>query len=163
MVQPIILTPSYPAWPMGHATEAYTFAKIICALTGQAGSPMAQQLQVIARRIADNRVITGVHFPIDSTAGFVLAEAMSDYFIARCTSVAGTPTEEVAPVKLDSALLSGSADGDPSAAFENDSPWNETAGAPAATRQAALKIVRSKILACLWERSTSELQAHGWA
>ena len=110
---------------MGHATEAYMFAKIICALAGQAaGSPMAQQLRVIARRIADNRVIAGVHFPIDSTAGFVLAEAMSDYFIARCTRTkADGKPNEVSSVKLDSASLNANVDADPSTVFDDISGW----------------------------------------
>ena len=123
---------------------------------------MAQQLQVIARRIADNRVIAGVHFPIDSTAGFALAEAMGDYFIARCTATAANPVK-VAPVKLDASLLNATTDADPSTIFDGTSAWSSTQGTAAATRSAEIDVSPSDILGGLWTRAANELAAHGWA
>ena len=39
----------------------------------------------IAERIATNRTVAGVHFPVDSVAGMVLAQTLSDFFVARFT------------------------------------------------------------------------------
>jgi hypothetical protein len=43
-----------------------------------------EQLMRQAARVAINRTVAGVHFPVDSTAGRVLGVTLAEYFIARC-------------------------------------------------------------------------------
>ena len=43
------------------------------------------QLDRVSARITTNRVIAGVHFPVDSMAGRMLGVALGEYFYGRCT------------------------------------------------------------------------------
>jgi hypothetical protein len=42
------------------------------------------QLMRLAARIAINRTVAGVHFPIDSAAGAMLGMTLGHYFVSRC-------------------------------------------------------------------------------
>jgi hypothetical protein len=92
-VQPMILTPGYTAFPSGHATEAYFMAEFLPVLAG-AKEPggtefvkqsMRVQMQRMAFRIAENRVVAGLHFPIDGLAGQLLGTSLARFFIRCCS------------------------------------------------------------------------------
>ena len=86
-IQPIIATPSHSAYPSGHATEAYMIAYTLpglVALPGPTRTHIQTQLLAQAHRIAENRTVAGVHFPVDSLAGQLLAKALADYFLFHC-------------------------------------------------------------------------------
>jgi membrane-associated phospholipid phosphatase len=84
-VQPMITTPGHGSLPSGHATQAYILAHVLQRLLDvPAQHPTAIQLQRQAARIATNRVVAGVHFPIDSIAGRLLGWALGEYFLRRC-------------------------------------------------------------------------------
>jgi len=101
LVQPMVLTPGYSAYPSGHATEAYFAAELLAALHEVANNiagvdpakPVASslrgQLKRLAYRVAENRVVAGLHFPVDSLAGQLLGGAMARYFIWSCTVGSG--------------------------------------------------------------------------
>ena len=133
------------------------FARVMLALTGQSStSQLGQQLNLTARRIADNRVIAGVHFPIDSPAGFVLAEVMADYLLARCGVVTSIKSKA-----LDGGALSSDADADPADLTTPNSGWS---GAVAALTVAGpVNIASSSLMVEMWTRATDELKSHGFA
>ena len=99
LVQPIIATPSHSAYPSGHATEAFAFAGLlallelvakgvtdpVATLTAALKGP-AKALEMLpfrlAARIADNRTIAGVHFPVDSAHGALLGVGCASAFYA---------------------------------------------------------------------------------
>jgi hypothetical protein len=86
-IQPIIATPSHSAYPSGHATEAFMIAYALPKiLTNDASAQSAYQTQLErqAHRIAENRTVAGVHFPVDSGAGQILAKVLADYFLFSC-------------------------------------------------------------------------------
>ena len=87
-VGPCIPTPGHASLPAGHAVVAFLFAALLPRLLSKAGPKRAQQRRQqflrLAHRISHNRVVAGLHFPIDAVAGRLLGEALADYFIAVC-------------------------------------------------------------------------------
>jgi membrane-associated phospholipid phosphatase len=94
-VQPMITTPGHGSFPMGHATQAYAVAYVLKSLLNLFPDPTAtpaypgvptivDQLDRLVARITTNRVIAGVHFPVDSMAGRMLGTALGEYFVGRC-------------------------------------------------------------------------------
>ncbi|MEL6412013.1 MAG: phosphatase PAP2 family protein [Pseudomonadota bacterium] len=67
---PMIPVPMHPSWPSGHATEAYLVAEALGAAKAEFRTPA----MVVARRIAENREVAGVHYHEDSEAGRLMAE-----------------------------------------------------------------------------------------
>jgi len=88
-VQPLIGTPGHGSLPSGHATEAFIVAHVLWSLVHQANAASHlswfEQLMRQAARVAINRTIAGVHFPVDSAAGQVLGLALGEYFVHRAT------------------------------------------------------------------------------
>jgi membrane-associated phospholipid phosphatase len=90
-VQPVLTTPGHGTFPMGHATQAYAVAHMLRSLlklnpTKPPHRMVIEQLERQAARIATNRVIAGVHFPVDSMAGRMLGVALAEYLVGRCKS-----------------------------------------------------------------------------
>lgn len=91
-VQPIIQTPSHSAYPSGHATEAFAMATMFDALMdpneqaqGVAHAMDARPLPFrMAARIAANRTVAGVHFPVDSAHGALLGIAVAEVVLSHC-------------------------------------------------------------------------------
>jgi hypothetical protein len=67
-----IAVPLHPAYPSGHATQAFTRARVLGRLDPQNKEVYLQS----AERIARNREIAGLHYPSDSLAGRVLADQL---------------------------------------------------------------------------------------
>ncbi|MBE0586939.1 MAG: phosphatase PAP2 family protein [Hydrogenophaga sp.] len=90
-IQPMIPTPGHGSWPSGHATEAFAVAQMLQPFMNQArpgkkdGENSQVQLQRLAARIAVNRTVAGVHFPVDSAAGRLLGGSLGEFFVARAT------------------------------------------------------------------------------
>ena len=72
-VQPVVQTPDHSSFPSGHATEAFALATVLSQMAfsqAPAAAVAASALPYrLAHRIATNRVVAGVHYPIDSAAG----------------------------------------------------------------------------------------------
>lgn len=81
-VQPMIETPGHGALPSGHATHAAMLAELLGEIA-YADLPAGQDmLDRLARRIAFNRVVAGVHFPMDSLVGHRLGRVIGRLLVA---------------------------------------------------------------------------------
>ena len=74
--------PGHPSFPSGHATQAMLMALCVGeAVKNQVSNDVPvwpPLLQTLARRIARNREIAGLHFRSDTKAGFELARKTFD-------------------------------------------------------------------------------------
>ncbi|WP_422370155.1 phosphatase PAP2 family protein [Hoeflea sp.] len=83
-VLPVIQTPDHSSFPAGHAVEPFAVATVLDRLmfpTASDGLTAWRLPYRIAHRIALNRVIAGVHFPIDIIAGAVVGIAIGEAFL----------------------------------------------------------------------------------
>nr|WP_256368908.1 phosphatase PAP2 family protein [Ruegeria sp. HKCCD5849] len=111
-VQPIIQTPDHSTFPAGHSIEAFAVATVLHrfmkrSLAGDIGkvkfgTEEAPLPFLLAHRIGVNRVVSGVHFPIDCRAGayigVILGELIYNLGASACED-ANDPKAE-APRKL---------------------------------------------------------------
>jgi membrane-associated phospholipid phosphatase len=95
-VHPIIQTPVHSTFPSGHAAEAFALAIILHHLShkpdAEPRKPLAldgvEALEMpfrIAHRIAVNRTVAGLHFPVDNAAGAFLGLMLGEAILAICT------------------------------------------------------------------------------
>ena len=109
-VQPIITTPGHGAYPMGHAAQAFMLAVVLRHLMGWSpGDARSVQLERLATRISVNRVVAGVHFPVDAHAGEALGRIMAGFFLWKCGWAIAKPAGRYAVVN-ESAVLDYPAD-----------------------------------------------------
>jgi membrane-associated phospholipid phosphatase len=167
-IQPMILTPTHGSYPSGHGTEAFISALVLWALLREAGIDPYQtelewgtQLMRQAARIAINRTIAGVHFPVDSAAGALLGLTLGNYFVSRCKGgnfqpwrFEGTKFPRVIP---------STPNPPPDADFYWKFLFDEAAGTQFETRyarpsDAAYAIAANPVLNWLWERAKEEWQ-----
>jgi hypothetical protein len=117
-VQPVVTTPGHGALPSGHCTQSYLVAEVLGALLALDDAEPAQravrtQLQRIAARISTNRVIAGVHFPVDNVAGRLLGTVLADYFVTRCGARTGGTGRRLMRGRFDGRLFPPAGEFDP--------------------------------------------------
>lgn len=108
-VQPILPTPGHGSFPSGHATQAFAMAAVLDDLTGgpDGTGPWQGPLWRLAARIAVNRTVAGLHYPLDSAFGAVLGVTLGRAILS-CAGAGG-----VVPQRFDAVawLTRGSAGG----------------------------------------------------
>ncbi|AMJ62447.1 hypothetical protein AXW83_21000 [Bosea sp. PAMC 26642] len=102
-VMPMIPTPAHGTFPSAHAAEAFAAATVLEGLLKKLDArPPAERhypqsgrlirlLYKQAERIAVNRTVAGVHYPIDTWAGAALGEAVGQIILAKCQGGHATP------------------------------------------------------------------------
>ena len=79
LVQPVLLTPGHGSYPAGHSTQCGFLAAILADLAGNSfGADLGGQLDALAARIGQNRVVAGLHYQADIDDGLVLGKALAE-------------------------------------------------------------------------------------
>src|SRR5206468_11152691 len=88
MIVPMVDPPITPSFPAGHALQSHLISKLVEV----AERPFSNRsmLLELSRRIAENRIIAGLHYPLDNAAGVTAAELVFDWLMTdnserRCT------------------------------------------------------------------------------
>jgi membrane-associated phospholipid phosphatase len=79
----LVPTPEHAAYPAGHATESYAVAHVLAKLIGE--DQVTDTLMRTAHRVAYNRTVAGLHYPVDNAAGRWLGLSLAEYLVCRCT------------------------------------------------------------------------------
>jgi acid phosphatase (class A) len=128
---PVIATPPHAAFPSNHALQSHLIALSAGEAYRQAGAGAAMPLAFLdrlARRVAENREVAGVHYPTDSKAGEDLARKLWPMLLAlpgygAAIAAAG---RELGPLrtggKPDAPVLPGAAPAAKKAAKKKDGP-----------------------------------------
>jgi PAP2 superfamily len=89
-VMPMIPTPAHGSFPSAHATEAFSVATVMSAFVEENKEYYSdfekrqKLLHKLAERIAVNRTVAGVHYPIDTWCGSILGRALGQIILAKC-------------------------------------------------------------------------------
>src|SRR5262249_53925888 len=72
VIVPLVDVPVTPSFPSGHAFQSQLISQCLAA----AERPLVQRelLFELAHRVAENRVVAGLHYPLDNEAGFAAAD-----------------------------------------------------------------------------------------
>lgn len=153
-VQPMITTPGHGTFPMGHAAQAYAVVQVLKTLLQldpkNSGHKMViDQLRRQAARIATNRVVAGMHFPVDAMAGHMLGVALGEYFCGRCT---GSQTY------MSRTFIAAGIDADPTTDFNpfNSDQYVDNPNSPFYSQAAGLNVTQSLIMWEVWQMASAE-------
>jgi hypothetical protein len=84
------MTPGHGSYPAGHAVQAHLQKHLLARLLGLGSSAreqeVYQQLDALAKRIGENRVVAGLHYDADIQAGEALAKPLGDYLFRRAVT-----------------------------------------------------------------------------
>ncbi|MEI7444685.1 MAG: phosphatase PAP2 family protein [Burkholderiales bacterium] len=152
-VQPMLLTPGHTTFPSGHSTEAHLIAFILERLIGPGsgwGPMLRDQLARQAGRIAVNRTVAGVHYPVDSAVGCLLGTVLGEFMLARCGA-----NPKLKGLVFDGERYPGNEDFRPGVLrrLYDDDDLPEYAEVRASDAPVSM---RSPLLSWLWERARAE-------
>lgn len=88
-VMPFIPTPAHASFPSAHSTESFAVAELLKGLIYnvdhyQQRRKRRRLLNKLAERIAVNRTVAGLHYPVDTWAGAILGRAVGQIVLSKC-------------------------------------------------------------------------------
>jgi hypothetical protein len=147
---------------MGHATQAFAVAHVLKELLQDAISPKplwadwVTQVDRVAYRVSENRVVAGVHFPVDTWAGAELGVVLGRYAAHRFSGrdVSAPPKDFID--QIESGLRDESGVNGPTLELLMDSINKEIKPATAAARGPGT--FGNGVLAEAWWRAVDEMR-----
>jgi hypothetical protein len=166
----MLTTPGHGTFPMGHATQIFAVGRVLKELLRHClkkGVPpdLSEQMDRLSWRMSENRIVAGVHFPVDLWGGLALGLALGEYAVARFTNTApaysgDTLTDEnfnemaaIAP-DINVKLVSGFSGRSANVELSKPDPRVDDSAAPKASGPA--------LLDSFWTAATKELCRALW-
>jgi hypothetical protein len=153
-VQPMITTPGHGTFPMGHATQIFALRRTLTDLMEQSIGPvpgnLASQMMRFAYRASENRVVAGVHFPVDLAGGAVLGEVLGGLAVRRFSEKKEKIQPLAAPVQVDQ---------EPIADILARPTWLEEFCATTTDSTQGIDYSASPILQHMWTEAIKEVRA----
>jgi hypothetical protein len=114
-VMPMIPTPGHGTFPSAHAAEAFAAATVLDGLldairpTQHYSTPeqIRRLLYKQAERIAVNRTVAGMHFPVDTWAGAMLGVAIGRIIVAKGSKDGGVVEPQIFAPHSDDFSIAG--------------------------------------------------------
>ena len=78
-IMPMIDPPVTPSFPAGHALQSHLISK--CLQAAQRLRDQPEMLFDLSKRIAENRIVAGLHYPLDNKAGEIAADKCFDLLL----------------------------------------------------------------------------------
>lgn len=158
LVMPLIETPGHGSMPSGHAAQAAFNAELLSLLLYHDEHGVLQPkyhgrvqlLDRLARRIAFNRVVAGVHFPVDNLVGYWLGRQLARVVGALAGQA---PPEPLRELLVADVLKGDKKDSKLAEVLPGDRPPMPTKGRRLKTGDDA------EALGELWSRARAELDA----
>jgi membrane-associated phospholipid phosphatase len=149
-VMPMITTPGHGSFPSAHAAEAFAVRTVLDGLLDHPDvvthytepGRRKELLKKQAERIAVNRTVAGMHYPIDTWAGAALGEAVGEIILTRCGARTTLRPRDYAATNIDF--------------FVKDFLDDALAATTGLTRQAARASGDSKLFVWLWNEVVGE-------
>ena len=82
LVQAVLLTPGHASYPAGHSTQGHILRSVLTRLVS-AKEELDDQLERLADRVGENRIVAGLHFKSDIDAGAKLGAELAAYFVKK--------------------------------------------------------------------------------
>lgn len=162
-VMPMIPTPAHGSFPSAHATEAFAVAEVLKGLIYSVDHypdrrKRRRLINKLAERIAVNRTVAGLHFPIDTWAGAILGRAVGQLVLAKCGVEAAIDAYEYRAEGESDFFIHDFANDDDDEDDDDkyDKAKRREAGAPGVTQTGSFNICSSGIFAWLWEKARKE-------
>jgi hypothetical protein len=108
---------------------------------------VSDQLDRQAARIATNRVVAGMHFPLDAMAGRMLGVALGEYFYGRCV---GPQTF------MSRTFIAGGIDANPTTDFNPFNAAQDLDSPPFYYQSAGEDVAQSALMNHVWQMASAE-------
>ncbi|MCR9136245.1 MAG: phosphatase PAP2 family protein [Alphaproteobacteria bacterium] len=154
-LMPLIPTPGHSSFPSGHATQAAAVSTVLQSLLSQCPDhfPDHQErislIKMMAHRIAVNRTVAGVHFPIDSWAGAFFGTKVGEIF----TAAAGTKVGHISAACFEPSKTKGDFFFDDMHEAQKATTDQSSGGSP---KSKMIKVDKSDELGWLWRNCIAE-------
>jgi hypothetical protein len=81
-IRPLLPVPAHSSYPSNHTSQTFSAAYLFAEILPE--HPASEELFRVARRVAENREIAGLHYPSDTAVGKDMARKFLPFLVHAC-------------------------------------------------------------------------------